>query len=74
MSTHGSGMSRAVTEPPHMSTIHPNMLTNRHMFGLHRPTHARVTLTALQGIMKREKRIREIAARAQILKNYVWKR
>ena len=32
------------------------MLTNRHMFGLHRPTHARVTLTALQGIGKREKR------------------
>ena len=31
------------------------MLTNRHMFGLHRPTHARVTLTALQGIGKREK-------------------
>ena len=32
------------------------MLTNRHMFGLHRPTHARVTLTALHGIGKREKR------------------
>merc|ERR1712165_595017 len=39
-----------------MSTIHANMLTNRHMFGFHRPTYARVTLTALQGIMKREKR------------------
>ena len=58
MSTHRSGMRGAVTEPPHMSVIHPNMLTNRHMFGLHRPTHARVTLTALRGIMKREKRSR----------------
>ena len=56
MSTHRSGMCRAVTEPPHMSTIHPNMLTNRHMFGLHRPTYARATLTALQGIAKHEKR------------------
>ena len=55
MSTHRSGMCRAVTEPPHMSTIHPNMLTNRHMFGLRRPTYAHVTLTALQGTMKREK-------------------
>ena len=56
MSTHRSGMCRAVTEPPHMSTIHPNMLTNRHMFGLHRPTYACATLTALQGIAIHEKR------------------
>merc|ERR1711997_1074954 len=49
-------MCRAVTEPPHMSTIHRNTLAIRHMFGLHRPTHACVTLTALQGIGKCEKR------------------
>ena len=54
-----------------MPTIPLNMLNNWHKFGLHRATYARVLPTALQGIMKREKRIREIAARAQILKNYV---
>ena len=46
----------AVPRPPLMSTIPPNMLTNWHKFGFHRPTYTRVLLTALQGIMKREKR------------------
>ena len=45
----------AVPRPPLMSTIPPNMLTNWHKFGLHRPTYTRVLLTALQGIGKREK-------------------
>ena len=60
-----------VPRAPLMPTIPLNMLNNWHKFGLHRATYARVLPTALQGIMKREKRIREIAARAQILKNSV---
>ena len=45
----------AVPRPPLMSTIPPNMLTNWHKFGFHRPTYTRVLLTALEGIGKREK-------------------